>query len=77
MDKYDYAELTDEIKDQILGLNAAKLFGIDPRPSVKAIKTDKLSQLARSTAQTPTPRTRSTAGCGEDGGEPTIPVGPS
>ena len=29
MDKYKYPELTDEIKNQILGLNAAKLFGID------------------------------------------------
>ena len=29
MEKYKYPELTDEIKNQILGLNAAKLFGID------------------------------------------------
>ncbi len=31
MEKYKYPELTDEIKNQILGLNAAKLFGIDPK----------------------------------------------
>ncbi len=42
---YKYPELTDEIKDQILGLNAAKLFGIDPTAAWKAIKTDKLTQL--------------------------------
>src|SRR5439155_18079229 len=27
MEKYKYPELTDEIKNQVLGLNAAKLFG--------------------------------------------------
>jgi hypothetical protein len=43
--KYKYAELTDEIKNQILGLNASKLFGIDPKKAFKAIKTDKLSAL--------------------------------
>ena len=29
MEKYKYPELTDEIKDQIFGLNAAQLFGVD------------------------------------------------
>src|SRR5262249_26037814 len=37
--KYGYAELTDKVKDRILGLNAAKLFGIDPKAKLKAIKT--------------------------------------
>src|SRR5439155_1428620 len=43
MEKYKYPELTDEIKNQILGLNAAKVFGIDPKEKRKAIKADKLS----------------------------------
>jgi predicted TIM-barrel fold metal-dependent hydrolase len=32
MEKYKYPELTDKIKDQILGLNAAKLFGLTVPP---------------------------------------------
>src|SRR5947209_6350989 len=45
MDKYKYPDLTDAIKDQILGLNAAKLFGIDPAERRKAIKADRLTRL--------------------------------
>ena len=46
IEKHGYPQLTDEIKDQILGLNAARLFGIDPTAERKAIKTDKLSAVA-------------------------------
>src|SRR5204863_2829826 len=45
MEKYKYPELTDEIKNQVLGLNAAKLFGIDPKAKRQAIKADRLTQL--------------------------------
>ena len=41
--KYKYPPLTDAVKDQILGLNAAKLFGIDPKAARQAIKADKLT----------------------------------
>ena len=51
--KYKYAELTDEIKNQILGLNAAKLFGVDVKAKRKAIKADKLSQLREEYRQEP------------------------
>src|SRR5205814_5356479 len=37
---YQYPQITDEIKDQILGLNAAKLFGVDVKAQRKAIKAD-------------------------------------
>src|SRR5256885_16776551 len=43
MEKYKYAELTDEIKNQIFGLNAAKIFGVDVKEQRKAIKADKLT----------------------------------
>jgi uncharacterized protein len=43
MEKYGYPELTDEMKNQILGLNAAKLFGIDVKAKRQAIKADKQS----------------------------------
>src|SRR5207302_2493763 len=41
MDKFKYSELTDDVKNQILGLNAAKVFGLDPKAQLKAIKADK------------------------------------
>jgi len=42
--KYGYAELTDPVKNQSLGLNAAKVFGIDDvKAKRQAIKADKLS----------------------------------
>src|SRR5690242_396178 len=41
VEKYQYPELASDIKDQILGLNAAKLFGVDPKAKRKAIKADK------------------------------------
>ena len=43
--KYGYPDLTDEVKNQILGLNAAKVFGIDVKAKRQAIKADKLARL--------------------------------
>src|SRR5438132_10125726 len=43
-EKYNYPDLTDDIKNQIFGLNAAKLFGIDPKAKRQAIKKDKLTR---------------------------------
>src|SRR5262249_40280675 len=45
LDKYNYPELTDAVKNQILGLNAAKLFGVDVNAERQAIKADKLTRL--------------------------------
>src|SRR4051794_8225827 len=55
MDKYKYPELTDAIKDRIFGLNAAKLFGVDPQARRKAIKADKLSRLREEYRRDPSP----------------------
>ncbi|HVR73106.1 MAG TPA: amidohydrolase family protein [Planctomycetota bacterium] len=41
-EKYKYPRLTDGVKDRIFGLNAAKLFGVDPLAARKAIQKDKL-----------------------------------
>jgi hypothetical protein len=77
MDKYKYAELTDELKDQILGLNAAKLFGIDPKAKRQAIKADKLTQLREEYNQHANPSNTQYGWVwvDEDGKEPTVPVG--
>jgi len=76
IDKFGYPELTDEIKNQILGLNAARLFGIDIPAELKRIKTDKLTQIRDEFRRQPT---RSNTQYGwvwiEDGQTPTVPVG--
>ena len=47
IEKHGYAQLTPEVKNQIFGLNAARLLGVDVAAERKAIKTDKLSALRR------------------------------
>src|SRR5262245_60861913 len=76
MDKYKYADLTDAIKDQILGLNAAKLFGVDPAAKRQAIKADKLTLLREEYRRNPSPSNTQFGWVWlEDGREPTVPVG--
>jgi hypothetical protein len=75
MEKHKYPALTDEIKNQILGLNAAKQFGIDPKEKRKAIKADKLSQLRQEYQQSPAPSNTQYGWVWVGEGEPTIPVG--
>jgi len=76
IDKYGYPELTDEIKRQILGTNAARLFGIDPAAVRKAIQNDKLSQLREHYRRRPEPSNMQYGWVWvDDGDEPTVPVG--
>jgi predicted TIM-barrel fold metal-dependent hydrolase len=77
IEKYKYAPLTDEVKNQILGLNAAKLFGIDPKEKRKAIKADKLTRLRKEYRTNPAPSNTQFGWVwvDEDGKEPTVPVG--
>jgi predicted TIM-barrel fold metal-dependent hydrolase len=74
--KYKYPELTDEIKNQILGLNAARVFGVDVKAQRKAIKADKLSQLREEYRLNPSPSNTQYGWVWvDDGREPTAPVG--
>ena len=76
VEKYAYPELTEEIKAQILGLNAARLFEIGPAARRQAIQADKLSDLRRHYRQNPTPSNTQYGWVWVgDGGEPTLPVG--
>jgi predicted TIM-barrel fold metal-dependent hydrolase len=76
MDKYHYPELTDDIKNQILGLNAARLYGIDPKAKRQAIKADRLTKLQEEYRRQPAPSNTQYGWIWvEDGGEPTVPVG--
>ena len=64
IEKYKYPQLTDAIKDQIFGLNAARLFGVDPKAKRQAIKADKLTRVREEYRRTRRRATRSTAGYG-------------
>jgi predicted TIM-barrel fold metal-dependent hydrolase len=76
MDKYKYPELTDAVKDQIFGLNAARLFGVDVEAKRKAIKADGLSRLREEYRRDPSPSNTQYGWVWvEDGREPTVPVG--
>lgn len=44
-EKFGYAKVTDEDKAQIFGLNAAKIYGVDPAEVRKTLPKDKLSAL--------------------------------
>jgi hypothetical protein len=43
-DRYGYPALTDAIKAQVLGLNAAELFGLDPQATHCALAADMLER---------------------------------
>jgi predicted TIM-barrel fold metal-dependent hydrolase len=76
MEKYKYPELTDAVKEQIFGLNAARVFGVDPKASRQAIKADKLTRLREEYLRDPSPSNTQYGWVWvEDGREPTIPVG--
>src|SRR5437016_3378338 len=75
-EKYKYPELTDEVKNQIFGLNAARLFGVDVKARRQAIKADKLTLLREQYRQDPAPSNTQYGWVwvGDDQ-EPTVPVG--
>ena len=53
IEKYGYAQLTPEVKNQILGLNAAKLFGVDVAAKRQEIEHDKFSHAAAGVSEGP------------------------
>jgi predicted TIM-barrel fold metal-dependent hydrolase len=76
MDRHGYPALTDAIKDQIFGLNAARLFGVNVAAQRNAIQVDRLTELRREYQQNPTPSNTQYGWVWvDDGKEPTVPVG--
>jgi predicted TIM-barrel fold metal-dependent hydrolase len=73
--KFGYPDLTDEVKNQIFGLNAARLFGLDVAAKRQAIKADKLSQLREEYRRNPSPSNTQYGWVWVGDGEPTAPVG--
>jgi uncharacterized protein len=74
MERYKYPDLTDEVKRQILGLNAAKIFNLDVKAKREAIKTDKLTQLREESRRDPHPSNTQYGWLWVGEGEP--PAGP-
>jgi predicted TIM-barrel fold metal-dependent hydrolase len=77
IEKHGYAQLSAEVKDRILGLNAARLLGVDPAAARKAIQADKLSALREGRRYDPATRSNTQYGWVwvDDGRDPTTPVG--
>ena len=65
-----------ELLDKILGLNAGRVFGVDPRERRQAIKADKLTRLREEYRRDPAPSNTQYGWVWvDDGREPTVPVG--
>jgi predicted TIM-barrel fold metal-dependent hydrolase len=77
IETHGYAQLSAKAKDQILGLNAARLFGVDPAAARQAIKADKLSAFTRGRRYDPASRSNTQYGWiwVDDSRDPTTPVG--
>ena len=75
IEKEGYPQLSAEIKDQIFGLNAAKLFGVDVKAKRQAIKADKLSRLREEYRKDPQPSNTQYGWVWVGDDEPTAPVG--
>ena len=77
IEKYEYPELTDAVKNQIFGLNAAKLFGVDPKAAAAGDQgRQAVACFARSTGTTRRPSNTQYGWVWvDDGREPTTPIG--
>lgn len=75
MDKFKYPQLTDEIKNQIFGLNAARLFGVDVKAQRRAIQADKLTQIREEYRRDPFPTNTQYGWVWKGRARPTAPVG--
>ena len=76
IEKFGYAPLTDEVKNQIFGLNAARLFSLDPTAKRREIEHDKFSSLRREYLKDPRPFNTQYGWVWEDpsGREPQLPI---
>lgn len=55
IEKHGYPPLTDAVKEKVFGLNAARLFGIDPRAVRKAIRRDRVTRERVEYRESPRP----------------------
>jgi uncharacterized protein len=76
MQKYKYPQLTDAIKNQIFGLNAARLFNVNVKARRQAIRADRLTQIRQERRLNPQPSNTQYGWVWVDeaGRAPTVPV---
>jgi predicted TIM-barrel fold metal-dependent hydrolase len=75
MEKYKYPDLSAEVKNGILGLNAAKLFDVDVDAARKAIHADKLTRIKAEYGQDPWPSNTAYGWVWVGDGTPVVPIG--
>jgi predicted TIM-barrel fold metal-dependent hydrolase len=77
MNKFKYPQLTDAIKNQIFGTNAARVFNVDVKAQRNAIRADRLTELREEFRHHPQPSNTQYGWIWVDdaGREPTVPVG--
>jgi uncharacterized protein len=75
IERHGYPQLTDEVKAKILGLNAARLLGLDPNERRRAIEADKLTQIKKEHKELIAPSNTQYGWVWEGRGKPTVPVG--
>jgi predicted TIM-barrel fold metal-dependent hydrolase len=75
MQQFKYPRLTDEIKNQIFGLNAARLLSVDVRGQRNAIKADRLTSIREEYRRDPFPVNAQYGWIWQGRGRPTAPVG--
>lgn len=76
IEKYGYPQLTDEIRAKILGLNAARLFEVDPSAKRREIEHDRFASLRREYLKNPRPSNTQYGWVWEDaqGAPPELPM---
>jgi hypothetical protein len=80
IEKYGYPPITPEVKKKILGLNAARLFGVDVEAKRSAITRDQFSKIRCAYERDPWPSNVQFGWVWKDegsGAEPTVPIGPA
>jgi hypothetical protein len=77
IEKYRYPQLTDAVKAKIFGLNAARLFRVDPSAARKAIRADRLAALKDEYEAAPQPSNTQYGWVWlpERGKKPRVPIG--
>lgn len=75
VEKFHYPPLTDAVKEKIFGLNAARLFGVDPKAARKAIRRDRFERAKDEYRGTPSHTQYGWVWREEAGREPEAPVG--
>jgi uncharacterized protein len=75
VEKFGYPQLTPQIKANIFGLNAARLFNVDPKATRKAIRADKLSQLREEYQAAPQPANTQYGWVWKGRRRPALPIG--